>query len=131
MNDAIRRAELFDISKSPYGVSTYPWVWNYNKDKSIRLEMGLTDGANPRRVIAMFMFQVNGPPTGIGVLVHIAVWLADPRRDPPGPDWSAIHSPNTNWHLTAINHFKGELLKVRGTGYVVFVPEEVPPPPAP
>lgn len=131
MNDAIRRATTFDLSKSPYGAPAYPYVWNYNKEhSSIRLEMGLTDSESDRkRVISMFMFQVNGPPTGVGVLVHVAVWLADPSKEPSGPDWSAIHSRNTNWHMAAINHFKGALLNVPGGAYAVSVPEELPSPP--
>lgn len=131
MNDALRRAERFDIDKAPFGFPSYPYVWKSNKD-SIRLEMGLTDGLERRRVIAMFMFQVNGPPTGVGVLVHVAVWLAaDPGADPQAQGWTAVHSRNTNWHMAAINHFKGALLNVPGGAYVVSVPGELPPPLSP
>src|SRR3972149_2550519 len=91
MNDAIRRAVLFDTSKVPYEVPSYPYVWRYNKDTdSIRLEMG--QEADNRRISAMFTFQVNGPPMGVGVLVHVSVWFIDPTLDAGMPGWSAVHS---------------------------------------
>ena len=130
MNDAIRRAVEFDLDKSPIGFPMLPYVWRYNKDsKSIRLEMGTAD-LEDRRVIAMFSFTMNPPPSGLGVIVHVSVWVTTPNADPRASDWAAVHSRNMNCHEMAIKFFKGELLRLQTDAYVIFVPEELPPPPA-
>ena len=130
MNDAIRRAVEFDLDKSPIGFPMLPYVWRYNKDsKSIRLEMGTTTtfDLEDRRVIAMFSFTMNPPPSGLGVIVHVSVWLATLNADPRSPDWAAVHSRDMNWHEMAVKFFRGELQRLQTDAYVIFVPEELPP----
>ncbi len=137
MDEALRRAETKAIDKSPYGTLTYPYVWFADrKRKTVRLEMGSTDEETQRRVVAMFQMEPRLPPAGVGVLVHVVVWLMPP--DVPNTDWTARYSMNTSYHLEALKHFRGSLLLVPNTDYVVAVPlppspsdEPVPPPPAP
>ena len=133
MQDAYRRAETFEVSKSPYGLPSYPYVWHVAREhNSLRLEMGKTEKTlvgDSRRIVAMFTFQVNGPPAGVGVLAHVAVWLIPEDGEPDADGWTARHSANTNYHLSAISCFKGALLNVPGVAYAILVPENPPPPP--
>ena len=127
MKSAFRMAEKFKVENNPYGTPAYPYVWRVHPARTdIRLEMGRTEKttlADSRRIIAVFSFQPLGVGEGVGVRVHISVWLvSDGNMD----DWSARHSVNTNYHMAALGHFKTALLQAPGMAFVVAVPEEVP-----
>ena len=124
MNDALRRAEMHTVGRSPYEIPSYPYVWFADRGRrTIRLEMGLTEEAVPKRIVAMFHMEPRAPPAGVGVLVHIVVWFMPTEGS--DPELQPHYSANTNYHLTAMKHFKGSLLLVR-TDYAVAVPSDMP-----
>ncbi len=121
-NDAFHCAEQYTKSKAPYGIPTYPYVWEVSREHdTINLEMGRDDQG--RRKVAQFKFDVDVKP---GVNVHVVVWfILDSEPDQEG--WTARFSADERLHAAAVVQFRGILLKAPGT-FSLEVPTVDPPP---
>lgn len=127
MKAAFRKAEEYDVGKSPYGFPVYPYLWRSFPDRmAIRLEMGYR-GAN--RLVADFGFEFQNDRGGI--CVHVTVWVVKPTVDPSIAGFASLPSKDTRQHVLAAGHLKGTLFGQQ-TRYTVETPELdefIPPPP--
>jgi hypothetical protein len=116
-------------SKELFGVPAYPYLWTWEpSSQRIRLRMGQDEAG--RELIALF--RLDQAPLVPSVAIHVSVYVVE---DPSAPDWSGQPVTLVNYHLVAVNHFRGCLLGIPITSPVLVptppAPELNPPPPPP
>lgn len=109
MHDALREAKKYDVRGSPYGVPTYPYVWE--GEPTLDGFMGPTVRLHMEPPFtAVFGFERQR----IGVLIHVAVFdLSKEGRNGICKDIQV--------HIDAVRHLRGTLFGMTQT-YVVEAP---------
>ncbi len=131
MRTVERRAKMYSEAegKKLYGIPAYPYVWKLEPEfQRLWLRMGYNEAGY--EVIGLFRFEQGAFVAGVGI--HVSVYIVE---NPNMPEWSGKPTTLVNYHLVAVNHFRGCLLGIPITSPVFLqtppAPETNPPPPPP